>query len=159
MREYIKEVQEKQAVRSMIPMNFQMGLPILKPKDQELLVIFPYYRTKVEGNQIHMSLPRFHAVMAYPSGRLVRVEDLKYNGRFQDIDFSAYEGVYSRGIGEQAAAYREAVERYLDRAGALLKQQSGGAQITAEQAGQMQEELFQIIEPFYTEYYRRLLEE
>lgn len=159
MRDFIKEVQEKQAVRSMIPMNFQMGLPVLKQKDQELLIIFPYYRTKVEGSQIHMSLPRFHAVMAYPSVRLVRVEDLKYNSRFQDIDFSVYEGTFSRGIGEQASAYREAVEGYLDRAGALLRQRSGGAQITEQQTGLMQEELFQIIEPFYTEYYRRLLEE
>ena len=52
MKEYIKQVQEKQAVRSMIPMNFQMGFPVLKQKGQELLAIFPYYRTKVEDSQI-----------------------------------------------------------------------------------------------------------
>lgn len=159
MKEYIKQVQEKQAVRSMIPMNFQMGFPVLKQKDQELLAIFPYYRTKVEGSQIHMSIPRFQAVVTYPSGRLVRVEDMKYNSRYQEVDFSAYPGSFSRGTGEHAAAYREAVERYLDRVGALLKQRSDQAEISAEQIGLMQEELFQIIEPFYTEYYRKLLEE
>lgn len=156
--ELIKSVQEMPVVRQMIPLNVQMGFPVLKQWNGEVLALFPYYAVKIIDKEIWMSHPLFYAEVSYPGGRLTGIQDCRYSCLFGDLDYNNYAGVFTKGRGEGAAIYQENIKEYTTKMSAFLEQSRQGKELPKEDFLNLYKMLMEIAEQFHQPFYKRWFE-
>ena len=111
LSQFMDSLKANKAVMSTIPMGYVAGLPIVQIIGKKVCLVVPYFRFVRSGepdkSQIH---PIKYTVTAlWPSGRIIKLEDLEYNPKFANVDFRRPIGLFRHEAIKQynAGQYRQ----------------------------------------------------
>lgn len=89
-------IKKRTEVRTLIPMGYVPGLPILTVKNQCLVAIVPFLRYKMTGVKDHTLVFPIRYIMEFslPNSTLVKFVDLAMERQFSEIDFKKAMGFF-----------------------------------------------------------------
>lgn len=143
-----------------LPMGYSEGLPLLKISNGSLLMVVPFLLYKITG-EVDRTLVypiRYTVTLAMPKGEVVAFENLMYDERFEDMDFSKPVGLFRhesiRDLSKQA--YAEERERLLSMYDKVINALLNDGDYFAEDEEAMRALLCKLIEPSLVPQYRAL---
>lgn len=143
-----------------LPMAYTAGIPILQIQNGSLCLTFPFlkYKTTGEVDQTQVFPIRYLISLELPTKKVVRFEDLEYNGAFGDVDFDCPAGLFRHEAIRQydkeqyRALYEELMECYSRVADFLVY----GLDYEPEEESRMRRLLQLLVEPFLLPAYELL---
>lgn len=101
------ELKKRAEVRSLIPMGYTPGIPMLSIQNEHLVAIVPFLRYKATGTVDHTLVFPIRFVMEFslPDGRLIRYRDLAFESNYADVVF-----------GKAVGFFRHEAIKHLDKA-------------------------------------------
>lgn len=116
---FLKGIQRSPVVTGTIPLEAQMGLPVLSVVGSTLCVQCFFATTELTQEAILLHTPQYVLQVSYPHGRLLSFSNLAFDARFAGTDFSAPVGqiALSQEAGEAHGRRMDTVYR---QCGALL---------------------------------------
>ena len=83
-------------LNSNIPMGYTPGIPMLSLRNGEPCIVIPFLKYQMTGviDKTLVFAPRFVVTVPMDKGSVVKYEDLIYDSRFEEIDFSKPIGLF-----------------------------------------------------------------
>lgn len=95
MSQFIKKVRLGKEAKSLIPLDFGVGWPILSIKSDNLCVTFPFFKSVLQPDDKTMLYPiAFTLTALWPTGLIVGFSNLKYDDIYMDIDITKPVGTF-----------------------------------------------------------------
>lgn len=116
---FLKGIQRSPVVTGTIPLEAQMGLPVLSMVGPTLCVQCFFATTQLTEQTLLLHTPQYVLLVSYPHGRLLSFSNLAFDPRFADTDFAAPVGqiILSQEAGE---AHGRRMDTVFRQCGALL---------------------------------------
>lgn len=91
-----KELKGRVEVRTLIPMGYVPGLPVITVKNEQLVAIIPFLRYKATGEVDRTLVFPIRYILEYllPECQLVGFNDLSLKVEYQDFDFEKVIGFF-----------------------------------------------------------------
>lgn len=86
---FYNDLSKRPELRSIIPIGYNPGIPMLSVKEDNLCLIIPYLRYKITGEKDKTLVFPIRYVVDYvvPEFQLVKFEDLAFNQAYDKVDF------------------------------------------------------------------------
>ena len=83
-------------LHSNIPMGYTPGIPMLSLRNGEPCLVIPFLKYQMTGeiDKTRVFAPRFVVTVVMKEGKVVKYEDLVYDSRFEEVDFSKPVGLF-----------------------------------------------------------------
>lgn len=83
-------------LNSNIPMGYTPGIPMLSLRNGEPCIVIPYLKYQMTGeiDKTRVFAPRFVVTVVMNEGKIVKYEDLLFDSRFEEVDFSKPVGLF-----------------------------------------------------------------
>ncbi|MCH1950729.1 hypothetical protein MCJ35_16110 [Enterocloster sp. OA13] len=120
-KQFMVNVQGNDILGKMIPLEQGMLYPAFSLINGELCVHFLYHRMRIKENGLEIWKPQYEAVVLYPQGRLVRVQNLMYHPGFCDKDYHTPQLLTSKSQ-EEKNRYQKAAKLHEEALAYVIKE-------------------------------------
>ncbi len=95
MKDFLKDIKNSAIGRSMIPLGYGHGLPIICEIDGEIIIRVPFFREDFRGNDKTLVFPIQYIISAvWKNGKIIEARDLSYAPGFRNIEMSRPVGTF-----------------------------------------------------------------
>lgn len=153
IQEAIRALQQNPAVTSAVPVEATMGYPAFALRCGKMCLYFLWYSVRIKEERALVCPPRYLLGAVYPFHRVVRLEDLAYNPRYDGVDFSHPMGGVPLQGGE-SNVQRARVEALLVRADKLIARYEKDQTLPQEALQAYRKLLYETVPPAHICVYR-----
>lgn len=153
LKQFINKMMQSNVLRAMLPVNQGLIYPCFAVREGNLCVHFLACSSNITPEGLVQNMPLYHVASLYPQGRVVGIENLKYNPSFADVDFTATTVIPKRDP-EQKQKAREQMQQLTALVNGVLGSwdEKGTADFDA-----YHEKLAQVILPEQLQMYRKVM--
>lgn len=95
IKSFMEMIRKGDVARSLIPMEFISGLPIISLRRGEVCITIPYYRAKLQPEDKTLIYPLACSITAlWPSGMIVDYKNFNFLPSMKKLDFSKPTGTF-----------------------------------------------------------------
>lgn len=95
MNGFLSGTRQNVIAKHLIPMEMGMGWPILSIRNKKLCVTVPFYQAVVHSDDQTLLFPiAYTMAVLWPNGVIVEYKNLRFDSKYQDIDFSKPVGTF-----------------------------------------------------------------
>lgn len=89
MSVFIKDVKQSVVSTNLVPMQMNVGWPILSIRDKNLCVCIPFFKSVLNTGDNTLIFPVAYTITAtWPKGVIVEFKNLRFDNMFQRVEFS-----------------------------------------------------------------------
>lgn len=89
MAKFIKNIRQNVVSSNLIPMQLNVGWPVLSIRDKNLCVCIPFFRSVLNTGDNTLIYPITYTITAtWNKGTVVEFKNLRFDSTFQRVDFS-----------------------------------------------------------------------
>lgn len=95
IKSFVEMIRKSSIARSLIPMEFISGLPILSIRKGEICITIPYYRAKIQPEDKTLIYPLEYSITAlWSNGTIVDYKNFNFVPAMKKLDFSRPTGTF-----------------------------------------------------------------
>jgi hypothetical protein len=160
LNDFLNELKKNMVIASTIPMGYIAGLPIVQMKKKKVCLIIPYFNF-VRSGETDKSLIhpiKFTVTVLWRSGRVIKMEDMEYDPRFENVDFQKPIGLFRHEAIKQynAGQYREKKSELFEMYDKLIGFLQDGGEYSAQDEEDFKALFNVILEPSLVPIYKAL---
>jgi hypothetical protein len=95
IKSFIEMIRKSDTARSLIPMEFVSGLPILTIRKGEICITIPYYKVKIQPEDKTLIYPLAYSITAlWSNGTIIDYKNFNFVPEMKKLDFSKPIGTF-----------------------------------------------------------------